>query len=106
MLECTDGEHVCVYIHLFRYGTEFLRNAHRLLAVNESDESSVNVQFKENGYLFLATEKGRHILEANHRLQQKLGSRIQLLKGSAELKSAFPYLHTDVREYPHLSALD
>lgn len=84
---------------LSRYGTEFLRNAYRHLAVE--GDAPVDVQFKENGYLFLASPQGRPVLESNHRLQKELGSDIEFLPDPTAINTKFPYLHTDVRRTPH-----
>jgi hypothetical protein len=113
-----------------RYGTEFLRNADKLLSISDEDEArlsgrlqekpqqpqhparcaneeaaaaadgggtGVDVQFRENGYLFLASPQGRPVLESNHQLQRDLGSDIRFLGSPSEIKAQFPYLHTDVR---------
>jgi hypothetical protein len=88
-----------------------LRNADRLLSLTDEDEARlalqrggsaceaarVDVQFKENGYLFLASPQGRPVLESNHQLQSKLGSDIRFLGSPSDIKAQFPYLHTDVR---------
>ncbi|ELR24583.1 oxidoreductase, FADbinding family protein [Acanthamoeba castellanii str. Neff] len=111
-----------------QYGTEFLRNAGKLLSISDEDEArlsgrlqekpqqpqhparcaneeaaaaadgggtGVDVQFRENGYLFLASPQGRPVLESNHQLQRDLGSDIRFLGSPSEIKAQFPYLHTD-----------
>ena len=55
------------------YGAEFVKAAPRLLAVDgeeEEKEEEVNLQFKERGYLFLASSKGEATLLANHQTQR------------------------------------
>jgi len=80
------------------YGTQFLHSAHRLLSTSDANQGfwEVDIQFKEHGYLFLASPDGRPVIEANHRLQRKLGSNIDLLASSEEIKARFPYLNTEV----------
>lgn len=77
-------------IQLSRFGIDFLREAHRLLAV---DGEPAQVGYIERPYLFLASEEGRGILEANHRLQTGMGAPIILLEPN-ELKARFPWINT------------
>jgi len=74
-----------------------LHSAHRLLSTSDANQGfwEVDIQFKEHGYLFLASPDGRPVIEANHRLQRKLGSNIDLLASSEEIKARFPYLNTE-----------
>jgi FAD-dependent oxidoreductase domain-containing protein 1 len=54
---------------LSQYGTEFLRSIPSRLRVDESQDAP-DIQFVEGGYLFLASENGRAVLEANHKVQR------------------------------------
>jgi FAD-dependent oxidoreductase domain-containing protein 1 len=78
-------------IRLSMFGTAFLRDAPRLLAIGDEKPA---LGFVERGYLFLATEAGRAVLEANHRLQRAEGADVALL-APAELHRRLPWLHTD-----------
>lgn len=50
------------------YGVEFLRNVDHHLRVPGGDR--VDVNFYEGGYLFLASEKEKHILQENYEVQR------------------------------------
>lgn len=78
-------------INMSLFATDFVRRSSELLAV---DDIAPEVDFRENGYLFLATEPGRGILERNHALQTRLGADIELLQADA-LAARFPGLATD-----------
>ncbi|XP_033110412.1 FAD-dependent oxidoreductase domain-containing protein 1-like isoform X2 [Anneissia japonica] len=78
-------------IQMSMYGSEFLHNIKEHLCV--ADEDPPNVQFNENGYLFLATENGAHILEENSKLQKELGAKVELLSPT-QLKARHPWLNT------------
>jgi glycine/D-amino acid oxidase-like deaminating enzyme len=72
-------------------GIAFLRDAHRLLAV---DGDAPALGLTEPGYLFLATPAGRAVLEANHAVQRAGGADVALLDPAA-LRARFPWLSTD-----------
>lgn len=78
-------------IRLSMFGTTFLRDAARLLEV---DGEAPALGFVERGYLFLATDAGRDVLAANHRLQRAEGADVALLS-PAQLRQRLPWLHTD-----------
>ncbi len=78
-------------IQISLYGIEFLREIGSRLAVG--DERPV-VDLHEGGYLFIATEAGRSVLEENHALQTALGANILFLEPN-ELKQRFPWLNVD-----------
>jgi len=78
-------------IEISRFGVEVIKHLERFLAV---DGSVPDVDFVENGYLFLATDAGRTTLERNHGLQRGLDVEVALLD-RAELRARFPWLHTD-----------
>jgi glycine/D-amino acid oxidase-like deaminating enzyme len=52
------------------------------------------IGFKRRGYLFISDGGGHRRMEANFRLQQRLGARVEALDASA-LKARFPSLATD-----------
>ncbi|OQS07668.1 FAD-dependent oxidoreductase domain-containing protein, partial [Thraustotheca clavata] len=79
-------------IQMSQYGLEFIRSAKDNLTVPSMDP--VDVNFVENGYLFLATEKGRTILENNNVVQKSVGAPVDILSPE-ELKKRFPWLSTD-----------
>ncbi|MEM7223780.1 MAG: FAD-binding oxidoreductase [Pseudomonadota bacterium] len=74
------------------YGVDFVRRAHEILAVDGEDPPDLG--FKENGYLFLASERGRSVLEANQRLQAELGAHTVLLE-PAQMEARFSWLNTE-----------
>jgi glycine/D-amino acid oxidase-like deaminating enzyme len=76
-----------VNIQLSQFGVEFLR------AVKDRLGADVEVGFREAGYLLLASETGKAILERNVRVQTQQGADVCLL-GPAELQARFPWLTT------------
>lgn len=73
------------------YGADFLKNKEALAVDGELPD----LQFHENGYLFLTGEKSQNILLKNYKTQQENGaSWINLLQKS-ELEQKFPWLQTD-----------
>ena len=52
-------------------------------------------QFRENGYLFLASEKGKDILIENNRTQHNCGADWIKIMQPDELKKKFPWLNID-----------
>lgn len=76
-------------IWLSQFGTHFLKHIDQYLAV----EGEVpDVGFQERGYLFLATEQGRGILESNHQVQRAEQVDVALLSPDA-LQARYPWLH-------------
>lgn len=75
-------------IRMSQFGTQFIQHIGEHLAV---DGETPEVGFHEGGYLFLATQTGRPILESNHRLQRSLGVDVALL-GPAQLQQRFPWM--------------
>ena len=72
-------------IEISRFGVEVIKDPHRFLAV----EGQVpEVDFVENGYLFLATDAGLATLEHNHAVQRALDVPVALLDRS-ELGARF-----------------
>ena len=80
-----------VNIEISRFGVKFLRDLGVYLAVGDDRP---DVGLFEAGYLFLATNAGRPILEQNHRLQRRHGVHVALL-GPADLSTRFPWLTTE-----------
>lgn len=78
-------------IRMSLFGAEFIAGIREHLAV--ADEAP-DVGWHEGAYLFLATEKGRPILEANHAVQRANGA-VNVLLSAAELAERFPWLRTD-----------
>jgi FAD-dependent oxidoreductase domain-containing protein 1 len=78
-------------VEISRFGVDLIKHPDRYLAV---DGEVPNVDFVENGYLFLATDAGRAILESNHALHRSLDVVVDLLS-AAELKQRFAWLYTD-----------
>jgi sarcosine oxidase len=73
------------------YGAAFLARVGEHLMV-DGDAPSVSLTW--GGYLFLASEAGRGLLESNHRIQRPLGAENVLLNAD-ELAARFPWLNTE-----------
>lgn len=73
------------------FGAQFLAGVGEHLAV-EGEAPSVSLV--EGAYLFLATEAGRAVLDANHAVQRRLGAENVLLPAAA-LAERFPWLNTE-----------
>lgn len=78
-------------VRMSQFGTHFIRNIGDYLSV---DGEAPDVGFHEGGYLFLATDAGRAVLESNHRVQRGLDVDVALLK-PGPLQERFPWLYTD-----------
>ena len=78
-------------IEISRFGVDLIKHPDRYLAV---DGEVPEVDFVENGYLFLATQAGLATLEHNHAVQRALDVPVRLLSPS-ELHARFEWLHTD-----------
>jgi glycine/D-amino acid oxidase-like deaminating enzyme len=78
-------------IEISRFGLEVVRHPERFLEV---DGEVPEVDFVENGYLFLATEAGLATLEHNHAVQRSLDVPVALLT-PAELRQRFAWIHAD-----------
>jgi FAD-dependent oxidoreductase domain-containing protein 1 len=78
-------------IRMSQYGVEFLKSLHHHLAI---DGVAPEIDFVENGYLFLATEPGRPNLERIHAIQRELDVPVELLTPD-ELKARFEWMNTD-----------
>lgn len=78
-------------IEISRFGVDLIKHPERYLAV---DGEVPDVDFVENGYLFLATAGGLATLHHNHAIQRALDVPVRLLD-PAELRARFDWLHTD-----------
>jgi FAD-dependent oxidoreductase domain-containing protein 1 len=78
-------------IEISRFGVGFLKHLDDYLAV---DGEVPEVDFVENGYLFLATDAGLATLEHNHAVQRSLDVPVILLD-PADLHARFDWLTTD-----------
>ena len=78
-------------IEISRFGIELIRNLDRYLA---ADGEVPEIDFVENGYLFLATSAGLATLEHNHAVQRALDVRVTLLT-PAELRVRFDWINAD-----------
>ncbi len=78
-------------IEISRFGVELMKHPERYLAV---DGEVPEIDFVENGYLFLATDAGLATLEHNHAVQRELDVPVTLLT-PAELHERFEWLRTD-----------
>ena len=78
-------------IALSRYGLEVLRNATNLLSVGGEP---IDLAFRENGYLFLATPAGESVMRANHAVQRAENCTVALLMPDG-LQQRFPWLSTE-----------
>jgi glycine/D-amino acid oxidase-like deaminating enzyme len=78
-------------IEISRFGIEVIKHLDRYLGVNGEVPE---IDFIENGYLFLATDAGLATLEHNHAVQRALDVPVALLT-PGELRSRFAWLTTD-----------
>ena len=78
-------------IRMSRFGSAFIADIGGHLAI---DGQTPDVGWHEAGYLFLATEAGQPVLDANHAAQRAEGAQVQLLDRNG-LRARFPWLHVD-----------
>jgi sarcosine oxidase len=78
-------------IRMSLFGAEFVARIGEHLGVYGE---APDIGWHDGAYLFLASEKGRPILEANHRVQRENGA-VNVLLSAAELAARFPWLRTD-----------
>jgi len=78
-------------VEISRFGLELLEHPERFLAV---DGTAPEIDFVENGYLFLATDSGLATLEHNHAVQRALDVPVTLLTPS-ELVRRFDWINAD-----------
>lgn len=78
-------------IKMSMYSAEFLKNIKHL----EVDGEVPDIQFHENGYLYLSSERGEKILRENNKVQVDCGASWIKLYNESQLKPMFPWLNTD-----------
>lgn len=78
-------------IQMSQFGTQFIKHIDEHLTVNgEAPE----IGFHEGGYLFLASNAGRTILQSNHLVQRSLGADVVLLTPE-QLRERFAWMAAD-----------
>lgn len=78
-------------IQMSQFGTQFIKHIGEHLTVNgEAPE----IGFHEGGYLFLASNAGRAILQSNHMVQRSLDADVVLLTPE-QLRERFAWMATD-----------
>ena len=55
---------------------------------------AADVQWKEGGYLFVVGPQHEKVLEENHRIQESLGVKVELMDRAA-IASRYPWMHSD-----------
>eukprot|EP00965_Chrysotila_dentata_P058815 1951429-Pleurochrysis_carterae.AAC.1 len=80
-------------IDLSLYGIDFLRRVPTDLRL--PGEDAPDIQFREQGYLFLASDKGEKVLRENHETQRSRGVDWMSLLTQDELARQFPWLNVD-----------
>ena len=85
-------ENICMSL----FGAEFVKTAAERLAVAPTDDKDapVDLGFKPQGYLFLASPAGLDVLAQNCTLQRQLGAATELLPPD-RLAERFPWLNLD-----------
>jgi len=78
-------------ILISKFGASFLKSINNYLKV---DDEPINIDFVENGYLFLATKKGLPVLEKNHITQTSLEADVNILDVT-QLKEKFSWMNVD-----------
>jgi FAD-dependent oxidoreductase domain-containing protein 1 len=78
-------------IRMSLFGAEFMARIGEQLVV---DGDAPDIGWHDGAYLFLATGRGRAILEANHAVQRENGA-VNVLLSAAELAERFPWLRTE-----------
>jgi glycine/D-amino acid oxidase-like deaminating enzyme len=78
-------------IRMSQFSIEFFKDFGRHVAV---DGHAADVQWKEGGYLFVVGAGHEKVLEENHRLQQSLGVRVELLD-RARIAARYPWMRSD-----------
>lgn len=74
-----------------RFGMEFVKSIGEHLAV---DGDVPDVGWKEQGYLFLTSDKGLESLRRNHEVQRSIGAQVEILEPGA-LKAKFPWINVE-----------
>lgn len=79
-------------IEISRFGISLIKHLDEWLGVD--GDPPLSIDFVEGGYLFLASEAGRAILDHNHAVQRAHGASVVLLTPE-ELQARFPWMHTE-----------
>ena len=79
-------------VEMSMFGAEFLKSIDQHLTVDHDEKA--DVQFHEEGYLFLASDRGMDILERNHKVQKGAGAAVALLTPE-DLALRYPWLNLD-----------
>ena len=74
------------------HSSHFLRNVSTHLRVD--GESPPDIQFRDGGYIFLASEEGEEIMRKNHALQVSVGASVELLDAQ-QLQRRYPWINTE-----------
>lgn len=80
-------------IKICMYGAEFIKDPSHFTLPGENEP--LDIQFHENGYLFLAGERSRSILQTNHQAQHQCGATWIDFLEKQQLKETFPWLNTE-----------
>eukprot|EP01125_Pyxidicula_operculata_P013305 TRINITY_DN4400_c0_g1_i2.p1 TRINITY_DN4400_c0_g1~~TRINITY_DN4400_c0_g1_i2.p1 ORF type:complete len:435 (-),score=29.04 TRINITY_DN4400_c0_g1_i2:171-1328(-) len=79
-------------IKFSQFSYDFLSNINEHLKIN----NDIDISFKKNGYLFLASEKGVPVLLGNHNLQKSIiGDGKMTILNREELEKKFPFINCD-----------
>ncbi len=78
-------------IAISRFGYSFLESIGEVLEV---DGDRPDAGLKANGYLLMAGESGRALLQKNQIIQQQAGAQVALLE-PADIQARYPYINTD-----------
>jgi FAD-dependent oxidoreductase domain-containing protein 1 len=78
-------------IRMSQFSIDFFKSFSRHVAV---DGAAPDVQWREQGYLFVAGAKHEAVLEANFHVEQGLGVKVELLD-RAQLASRYPWMRCD-----------
>lgn len=76
-------------IQMSMFGAAFARAAVERLAV---DDTPCDVTFREQGYLFMASESGVDLMRQNWEIQTSMGASVELMQGEA-LVERFPWVN-------------
>ncbi|RYH26380.1 FAD-binding oxidoreductase, partial [archaeon] len=76
-------------IKMSMYGAEFLKNPQQLAVDGEIPD----LQFHENGYLFLTGDKSKHVMLENYQTQRECGADWMKLLNKEQMAHKFPWLH-------------
>jgi sarcosine oxidase len=79
-------------IEISRFGVQLIKHLDEWLGVEGQDPPDVD--FVEGGYLFLATQAGRAVLEHNHAIQRAHDVPVALLS-PADIQERFPWMRVD-----------